>query len=208
LVRVLSSGPPPTEYVPLRSGFGAGTRELAGRANALRIVLAEPSGAAEGAVQTLVLLAADVDDMDGESLAGAADALRAEGALDVVLVPTVMKKGRPGTRLEVLCAPASARRLEDRVLQVTTSLGVRRTEVQRRALAREMRVVRVHGHDVRVKVATLPDGAWRAKPEYDDLAAVAAATGMPVLQIAAAARRAAELAMEGGVTQPASGALA
>src|SRR5918992_209275 len=42
LVRVLSDGPPPDMYVPLRSGFGAGTKDFTRRANALRIVLADP----------------------------------------------------------------------------------------------------------------------------------------------------------------------
>ncbi|MDQ3698584.1 MAG: LarC family nickel insertion protein, partial [Gemmatimonadota bacterium] len=72
LVRILSSGPPPAEFVPLRSGFGAGARDPRGRANALRLVLAELAGVdgrwpREPRVESLVQLAADVDDMDGES---------------------------------------------------------------------------------------------------------------------------------------------
>lgn len=209
LVRVLSAGPPPREYVPLRSGFGAGTREFAGRANALRLVLAEPVAATTaGTVESLVQLAADVDDMDGESVAAAADALRAAGALDVVLVPTLMKKGRPGTRLEVLCAPAAAAALEDLVLRATTTLGVRRQRVERRTLPREMRRVRVLGHEIAVKVATLPDGTRRAKPEFDDVARVARLTGRALSQVATAARAAAELEVEERVPQAASASLA
>ncbi|HEU4563871.1 MAG TPA: nickel pincer cofactor biosynthesis protein LarC [Gemmatimonadaceae bacterium] len=208
LVRVLSSGPPPVEYVPLRSGFGAGTKDPVGRANALRLVLAEPAGAADAMVESLVQLAADVDDMDGESLAAAADALRADGALDVVLLPTVMKKGRPGTRIEVLSARAAARRLEDLLLRVTTTIGVRRLPVERRALAREVRAVRVLGHEIRVKVVTLPDGTERAKPEFDDVARVASETGHDVPHVMRAARAAAELAVEEGVPQAASRGLA
>jgi uncharacterized protein (TIGR00299 family) protein len=208
LVRVLSAGPPPHEYVPLRSGFGAGTRDPAGRANALRLVLAEPVAAGSGAAESLVQLAADVDDMDGESVAAAAEALRAAGALDVVLVPTLMKKGRPGTRFEVLCAPAAAAALEDLVLRATTTLGVRRQRVERRTLPREMRRVRVLGHEIAVKVATLPDGTRRAKPEFDDVARVASLTGRALSQVATAARAAAELEVEERVPQPASASLA
>src|SRR5512132_3754318 len=111
LVRVLSEGPPPASFVPKRSGFGAGTKEFKGRANALRVVLAEPVAGGRhdgGEVERLVQLAADVDDMSGEYVAAAADALREAGALDVVLLATTMKKGRPGTRVEVLASEQRA----------------------------------------------------------------------------------------------------
>ena len=115
LVKVLSSGPPPAEYVPVRSGFGAGTKDPAGRANALRLILAESATADDAVTEHLALLAADVDDMAGEYVAAAAERLRGAGALDVVLLGTTMKKGRPGTRIEVLCRPGDARRLDDLV---------------------------------------------------------------------------------------------
>ncbi|HSJ64942.1 MAG TPA: nickel pincer cofactor biosynthesis protein LarC [Gemmatimonadaceae bacterium] len=194
LVRVLSSGPPPRSYVPRRSGFGAGTKEFQGRANALRIVLADGAVNGGSSVEQVVQLAADIDDMDAEALAGAADALRAAGALDVVLVPVVMKKGRAGTRIEVLSSPVRALDLERLVLQVTTSLGVRSTVVTRRVLAREMRTVDVLGQTIRVKIATLPDGTRRAKPEYEDVAHGAMVTGRTVREIRDLARRASELA--------------
>jgi uncharacterized protein (TIGR00299 family) protein len=75
LVRVLSSGLPPKEYVPLRSGFGAGTKDFAGRANALRLILAEMKDA-DVEVEELVQLATDIDDMSPEYLAAIADLLR------------------------------------------------------------------------------------------------------------------------------------
>jgi uncharacterized protein (TIGR00299 family) protein len=201
LVRVLSAGPPPREYVPRRSGFGAGSKDFRGRANALRIVLADDaspvgsraSEAADG-IEALVVLAADVDDMTGEYLAGAAEALRGAGALDVVLLPTTMKKGRPGTRIEVLARPADVDALEARLLAETTSIGVRRTHVRRRALARETRTVRVLGHEVSVKVVTKPDGSRRAKPEYDDVRRVAQATARAAGDIFALAAAEAERA--------------
>jgi uncharacterized protein (DUF111 family) len=179
LVRVLASGPYQGAFIPLRSGFGAGTKEFDDRANALRIVLAEPAGAAAtGAdVEMLVQLASDIDDMSGEYLAAAAERLRAAGALDVVLVPTTMKKGRPGTRVEVLATAASADALERVMFQETTTIGVRRMAVERHALTRQKRQVTVAGHAVAVKVVLLPDGTRRAKPEYEDVERVALATG-------------------------------
>ncbi|HET7450016.1 MAG TPA: nickel pincer cofactor biosynthesis protein LarC [Gaiellaceae bacterium] len=191
LVRVLSEGPPPASYVPARSGFGAGTKDFKGRANALRIVLAQPADAAAG-MEQLVLLAADVDDMTGEYAAAAADALRDAGALDVVLLATTMKKGRPGTRFEVLAPGPRADALETLLLTATTTIGVRRTVVERRALPRERRVVRVLDHDVAVKIVTIPGGSRRAKPEFEDVRRVAEATKRALADVFSLAVRAAE----------------
>ncbi len=182
LVRVLSSGPPPASYVPLDSGYGAGTRDFPGRANALRIILAEvdeasPPPEQPGRRERLVLLACDVDDMSPEYLAGCADRAREAGALDVTLLSVLMKKGRPGVRVELLAREHDAARLETLLLGETTSIGVRRTEVTRLALARREESVEVEGQLIRVKAVTLPDGSVRRKPEYDDVQRVTLATG-------------------------------
>lgn len=192
LVRVLSAGAPPAEYIPRASGFGAGTKDFKDRANALRIVLADAADAAvEAAVEQLVMLAADIDDATGEQIAAVADGIRLAGALDVTLLSTVMKKGRPGTRIEVLCAPAESDRLERQLLIESTTIGVRRHAVSRRSLPREMREVRLGGEVIRLKVVTRPDGSTRTKPEFDDVRRVAAATGRSLQEIADAARDAA-----------------
>jgi hypothetical protein len=197
LVRELSTGEPPAEYVPRASGFGAGTKDFPGRANALRIVLADVAGVAAdgtGAAQreTIALVAADLDDMSPEYLAAVADRARAEGALDAVLVPITMKKGRQGTRIELLCRPRDAERFEALLLRETSTIGVRRTEVSRSALPREERSIDVLGHTVRLKIVTLPDGERRAKPEFDDVQRAALATGrsaFDIYQLALAAER-------------------
>ncbi len=182
LVRVLSAGAPSGGFVPVASGFGAGTKDFPDRANALRIVLAD-QGPDVPAHERLIMLAADIDDATGEELGALADALRDGGARDVVLLQTVMKKGRPGTRVECLVAPRDADRLEALLLMESTTIGVRRFEVDRRALPRSERVVGVFGHDLRVKVVTLPDGGTRAKPEADDVVRVAQATGRSVREV-------------------------
>ena len=69
LVRVLSSGPPPAEYVPLRSGFGAGTKDFRGRANALRVILADERVGGGCASRSLIELVCEIDDMSAEYLA-------------------------------------------------------------------------------------------------------------------------------------------
>ncbi|MEO7456836.1 MAG: nickel pincer cofactor biosynthesis protein LarC [Gemmatimonadaceae bacterium] len=176
IVRVMSAGAPPEVYTPVLSGYGAGTKDFAGRANALRITLADVQGE-QATRETLTVLACDVDDMSPEYIAAVADRCRADGALDVVLLATTMKKGRAGTRIEVLCAPSDAGRLELLLLVETTTIGVRRITASRTALPRREEVTSVLGHEVRLKVVTLPDGSLRAKPEFDDVQSVALATG-------------------------------
>jgi uncharacterized protein (TIGR00299 family) protein len=192
LLRVLSKGAPPQEYSPLRSGYGAGTRDIHGQLNALRIILGEATldrGDREHYHQEhlhtehLHVLSADIDDMSPEELAGAADVLRAEGALDVVLLHTTMKKGRLGTRVEALVQSSDLARLEEKIFLQFTTLGVKTFDVVRKALTRESRLVRFDGRDIRVKVATLPDGTRRAKPEFDDLRRVAEETARPLAEI-------------------------
>jgi pyridinium-3,5-bisthiocarboxylic acid mononucleotide nickel chelatase len=195
LVRILSAGPPPDEYVPRASGFGAGTKDFPGRANALRIILADlPADAPTGVRETLVTLASDVDDMSPEYLAAFADRARGEGALDVVLLATTMKKGRAGTRIELLCSLDDASRFEQLLLSETSAIGVRRSLVSRLALPRREVAVTVLGESVRLKEVVLPDGSTRVKPEFDDVQRVSLATGRRPLDIyqlvlAAAERR-------------------
>lgn len=199
LVRILSSGPVPLAYRPLQSGYGAGTKDPKGRANALRIVLAEVessstaggtngsggAGALAGIVSALDLLAADLDDSSGEYIAAAADALRDAGALDVTLLQTLMKKGRPGVRIEVLCDPKDSDRLEALLLRESSTIGVRRQSVTRRALPRTAGTVQAFGHPIAVKTVELPGGGTRTKPEFEDVRRVAAATGKTTAAILA-----------------------
>jgi len=193
LLRVLSKGAPPQEYSPLRSGYGAGTRDIQGQLNALRIIVGEAASDFHDHdhhpqrehvhTEHLHVLSADIDDMSPEELAGAADVLRADGALDVVLLHTTMKKGRPGTRVEALVQTSDLARLEEKIFEQFTTLGVKTFDVVRNALERESRLVRFDGRDIRVKVATLPDGTRRAKPEFDDLRRVAEETARPIAEI-------------------------
>jgi uncharacterized protein (DUF111 family) len=168
-------------FTPIRSGYGAGTKDFPKRANALRITLADVEGGS--GTESLMELVADLDDMTAEYVAAAADAVREAGALDVVVTPTVMKRGRPGLRIEALVNPEDAPVVERVLFRETTTIGVRRRSVERIALPRSTVSVDVHGHSVSVKVAVLPDGTKRAKPEFVDVQRVSLATGRPLQDI-------------------------
>ena len=151
----------------VRTGVGLGRRETPGCPNAVRAFLGEETPAAPGGPNGRVAeLLCNLDDMTGEDLAFACEALRAlPGALDVSLSPLQMKKGRPGHLLRVLCAPEAADALAAAVLRETSTIGVRRVDCVRYELHRE---IRVEG-GVRVKRST-GYGTAKSKPEADDRA--------------------------------------
>jgi pyridinium-3,5-bisthiocarboxylic acid mononucleotide nickel chelatase len=160
-------------------GYGAGGRDPAGRANALQALIGDAGSTTATDTAPMLLLETNVDDVSGEVLGHLVPLLLAAGAADAWLSPIVMKKGRPAHTVHVLSSPALAGECERIVLAETGSLGLRRTPVDRLALPRSTTVVDVAGHSVRVK-----RGPWGAKPEHDDVAAAAAAAGLPLREVA------------------------
>jgi uncharacterized protein (TIGR00299 family) protein len=156
-------------------GYGAGGRDPAGRANVLQALL----GSVSGAVEPMLLLETNVDDVTGEVLGHLVGRLLDAGAADAWLSPIVMKKGRPAHTVHVLVTPGRAADCERIVLAETGSLGLRRTPVDRAALPRHTTTVDVEGHPIRLK-----HGPWGVKPEHDDVAAAAAALDLPLREIA------------------------
>lgn len=157
-----------------RTGFGAGTRDPEHHPNVLRVIVSRDVTAAE----PLWLLQADIDDLAPEYLAAAQTALFEAGALDAVLLPVGMKKGRPGTRLEVLAPGSRLHELETVVFRATSTIGIRRWAVERTVLERAEEETEWRGQRIRWKRVRLPDGTSRAKPEYEDIAAAARALGL------------------------------
>lgn len=143
--------------------------------------------------ERLLMLASDIDDESPQVLAAVLARALESGALDAVAIPVQMKKGRPGTRVEILCRPADREALVTLLLLETSTLGVRVAEVERHALDRRMETVSVHGHPVRLKVAVWGGKVLRATPEFEDCRTAAQALGLPVRDVIEAARREWEL---------------
>jgi pyridinium-3,5-bisthiocarboxylic acid mononucleotide nickel chelatase len=180
-----SFGPLPDMEVTA-SGFGGGSRELEELPNCTQVVIGRRGAASHvGPGQPAVVLETNLDDVTGEQLglavAGALDA----GALDAWVSPVTMKKGRPGHVLHVLADVAHLGALRREVERVTGTLGVRATPVERWPVERRMARVLVDGMAIRMKVS-----AGRAKPEFDDVALVAAKTGAAVHEVASRAEEA------------------
>lgn len=193
------------EITPESVGYGAGDRELADRPNLLRVVIGRRRPAAASAspeqatfagvgavLDEMVVLEANIDDMSPQLFEPAVEALFAAGARDVTLAPLVMKKGRPGTLVQVIAAPSDRERLAGILLRETSTIGVRSHPVSRITLPRTMRTVQTPYGAVTVKVVTLPDGGERAAPEYEDCRRLARERGVPVHTVHTAALRATE----------------
>jgi uncharacterized protein (TIGR00299 family) protein len=160
------------------TGYGAGSRDPSGRPNVLPATLGAIA-ADTGGYEPMVCLETTVDDVTGEVLGYLTSVLLDAGAADVWTVPGVGKKNRPIQVVTVLSRPGQAEDLRRLLLAETGSLGVRRNQVDRYAAPRRTIEVRVAGQPVRIKC-----GPHRMKPEYDDLVAVAQATGLPLHTIA------------------------
>lgn len=173
-------------HVPAAIGVGLGSRQL-DRPNLLRLWLAAPAPSGDGADgaarQTVLVQQAQIDDASGEDLAFLAEQLREAGALDVFSQPVAMKKGRTGTLLSVVAEPERGPALRSVWWRHSSSLGVRETLQQRWVLPRRSRLLDTALGPVRIKESRRVDGSWRAKPEHDDLVALARRHNRPIAEI-------------------------
>jgi pyridinium-3,5-bisthiocarboxylic acid mononucleotide nickel chelatase len=164
-----------------KAGYGAGTRDFPAHANVLRITIGEATKLfANTSQQTVSVLEANLDDLNPQVFGYVMDRLLEGGALDVFGTPVQMKKNRPGTLLTVLAKPEDCDKLAQIIFAETTTLGVRRREENRQALARKWQTVPTRFGDVRVKIASLNGAVTSYAPEYEDCRRIAAEHRVPL----------------------------
>ena len=188
LLRTFAQVCEPLPVMELTSvGVGAGTRDPAGRPNIVRVLLGEKT---EEPAESLILLEANIDDLDPRLWPGVLGGLIDLGAADAWLTPILMKKGRPAHTLSVLCREDLAEAARDRIFRDTSTLGVRHSRRGRIALDRGFVEVSVGSGRVRVKVGSRDGVVLQVMPEFEDVAALAREQGRPervILQEALAA---------------------
>jgi uncharacterized protein (TIGR00299 family) protein len=172
-------------FVAESFGAGAGRRDLADRANVLRVSVGRAEGTSPGPWEAdeVVVLETNVDDMSPEALPAVLDRALAAGALDAFLVPVLMKKGRPGHLLTVLVAAEKAAALADVVFRETSTFGIRRSTSPRWKLARRSGEIESPWGPVRVKIGELGSGRTRIVPEYESCRAISDRTGVPLQDV-------------------------
>ncbi|GAB4326564.1 MAG: nickel pincer cofactor biosynthesis protein LarC [Candidatus Sumerlaeia bacterium] len=138
----------------------------------------------DAAVEDVVQLECEIDNMPGEAFGHLMEQLMNAGALDVHFLPVQMKKNRPGTAVRVLAAPGDAGRLMPIILAESTTLGVRVKRMERVCLAREADEISTALGPILVKIARLGGRVLRVTPEFESLRRAAGAAGLPLLRAA------------------------
>lgn len=170
------------EMPPMRVesiGYGMGKKDFP-RANCVRALLGETQEVGDEIAE----LRCNLDDMTGEDIGFAMEALLSAGALDVFTTPIGMKKSRPGVLLTVLCRPAEQEKMAKLLFRHTTTLGVRVGLCSRFTLRRSEEVTQTPYGPVRRKISR-GYGVRREKPEYEDMAAIARAQGKSLAEVRA-----------------------
>ena len=166
-----------------KSAYGAGSRDLPGQPNVLRLILGESTVSAETTPEMVSVIEANLDDLNPQIFGYVMDRLFAEGALDVFGTPVQMKKGRPGMVLTVLARPEQVSQLTKIIFAETTTLGVRIREERRQVLQRRSTSVETKWGEVRVKVANLNGTVTNYAPEYEDCRRIAEEKGVPLKSV-------------------------
>lgn len=177
------------------SGYGAGTFDPEGFPNVCRSIIgtteqsvADAQPNSNFAAETVCVLETNLDDISPQVLGFAVEQLFDAGALDVTITPVVMKKGRSGHVLTVVCAPERRVELQQLILTHTSSLGVRGYFCERLIAEREFKQVVVEGHNIRIKIARDRNGRLiNAHPEFEDCRVLANSAGLPLKEVIARA---------------------
>jgi uncharacterized protein (TIGR00299 family) protein len=189
----------------LTTGAGAGEREWPDRPNVVRGFLLELQDAAGPTGierEEVTILTATIDDMTPQTLGALTASLLNDEVLDVTLQPVQMKKGRPGVEIHVLVRPPEEGRIARRILEESTTLGVRVRRESRFVLTRRILPVELSEGRVAVKFTRRPGGRWSATPEFDDCQKISQRTGEPLHYVVDRAREAAQRALDEGRIDP------
>ena len=167
-----------------RIGYGAGQKDIEGFPNVLRIFLGEEISRQKSAhLPKVTVIETNIDDMNPQVYEYVMERLFASGALDVSLAQVIMKKGRPGILLTVLCHEDKRADIMDIVLRETTTIGLRFYEASRIVLEREGKERKTEFGKVRVKVARMHDGTVKVCPEYEDCKRIAQKYKIPLVEV-------------------------
>jgi uncharacterized protein (TIGR00299 family) protein len=179
-----SFGPVPAMNIE-KVGYGAGERDDPATPNVLRVLIGRT--ASETQTERVTVIECEIDDMNPQIFGVLMDQLYAAGALEVFYASVQMKKNRPGTLLTVIAAPDRSDQLSDLIFRETTTIGLRRSDVARECLDREIVAVDTSVGVIRFKIARRNGHILNAVPEFEDCAKLAAAKNLSIKEVQALA---------------------
>ncbi len=199
IIRELSSGSGDMPCMDIeRIGTGAGTQDFHHWPNVLRIfigtVLAPPTsktgvrangqaGKTGRPYETVTVIETNIDDMNPQIFEYVMERLFRAGSLEVFLTQIIMKKGRPGVKLTVICDEKHREKLSGILLKETSTIGLRFYEMKRKVMQREIKTVESEFGKVRVKISRSGDAVLKKVPEYEDCKKIAKKLNLPLIEI-------------------------
>ncbi len=183
ILKALSAAAEPLPALNLLGvGYGAGSRDLPGHPNLLRLYLGEPLASAAGITDRVLVLETNIDDMNPELYEPLMAGLFRVGALDVSLTPAQMKKNRPGVRLTVIAPPGAKEGILEKIFTESTTIGVRLMEMERVTARRWADTIETPYGPLTVKVIEY-GGRRRLLPEYEACRRLAEEKGLPLIEV-------------------------
>jgi uncharacterized protein (TIGR00299 family) protein len=165
-----------------KTAYGVGHRENNSVPNLLRVFLGETS-ANKGSGHDALQLECNIDDMNPEFFEYISDRLFKAGASDVFFSNIMMKKGRPGILLNVICETELADSVKNIIFTESTSLGIRTFPFRKDTLARKFETITTIYGGINIKRSYYNGNEVSCKPEYEDCKRVAAEKGIPVKEV-------------------------
>lgn len=170
----------------ISTGYGAGSNDFDSFPNVLRIIVGKAQEAHETIMEDnidgVTVIETNIDDMNPQVYEYLFERLFEAGAIDVFLTQVIMKKGRPGILLSILCDEKKRDEIAEILFRETTTLGLRFYKTSRMVLEREIRDGHYNGNRIKVKVSRFNDYE-KANPEYEDCKRLAKQKGIPLIDI-------------------------
>lgn len=165
-------------------GIGAGNKDFKDKPNVLRILIGQgKKQSAESREQKVAVIETTIDDMNPQIYEYVMERLFKAGALDVYLTQLIMKKGRPGIKLTVLCNSKEKEKMMKIIFEETTTIGLRFYEAGRQTLKREIKEINTALGKVKVKTSKLGSRIIKTAPEYEDCKKLAKKLNMPLIEV-------------------------
>ncbi len=165
-------------------GTGAGSKDFDKWPNVLRIFVGSLlQSSHECDDEKVVVIETNIDDMNPQIFEYAIERLYQAGAFDVYLAQVIMKKGRPGILMTVLCDEMHKGSLIEIILKETSTIGVRFFEAERKILQRHIEVIDTEFGKMRLKFSKLGEKLLKVTPEYEDCKRIARKFKIPLLEV-------------------------